>query len=53
MITDVSGSMSNLAQYEDESGAMRDDGLSVLDVVKHAVKTVIAMMGEDDRLVRN
>jgi len=30
-------------------GKMRDDGLSLLDITKHAVKTVIGMLGPEDR----
>ena len=39
-VVDISGSMGTIAKYEGEDGTMRDDGLSLLDVVKHAVKTV-------------
>merc|ERR1719181_926841 len=43
-VVDISGSMRLIASYEG------DDGLTVLDVVKHAVKTVMHTLGPDDRL---
>jgi len=49
-VVDISGSMGTIAKYEGEDGTMRDDGLSLLDVVKHAVKTVIHTLGDEDRL---
>ena len=39
-VVDISGSMRLIASYEEDDGTVRDDGLTVLDVVKHAVKTV-------------
>lgn len=48
MVVDVSGSMQQEAANKSlEAGAPR---LSVLDIVKHAVKTVVLTMGPQDRL---
>ena len=47
---DVSGSMQLLAEYEDEDGNKVDDGLSYLDIVKHATKAVMFQMDEHDRM---
>jgi len=49
-VVDVSGSMSCKATYEAEDGSVRDDGLTVLDIVKHAVKTVLKSLKDGDRL---
>jgi hypothetical protein len=49
-VIDISGSMNTEATYEDENENVKSDGLSYLDIVKHAVKTVIHMLGDDDRL---
>jgi len=51
-VIDTSGSMGSAAKpaNADEDGDHVDTGLSVLDIVKHAVKTAIAMLGDDDRL---
>jgi adenylate kinase family enzyme/Mg-chelatase subunit ChlD len=49
-IIDVSGSMKSVASYEDAAGNVVDDGLTILDVVKHAVKTVMNILQDDDRL---
>eukprot|EP00927_Polykrikos_kofoidii_P023330 TRINITY_DN21530_c0_g1_i1.p1 TRINITY_DN21530_c0_g1~~TRINITY_DN21530_c0_g1_i1.p1 ORF type:complete len:759 (+),score=83.32 TRINITY_DN21530_c0_g1_i1:78-2279(+) len=48
-VVDISGSMGNLVTY-DTDGVERSDGLTTLDVVKHAVKTVMHMLTENDRL---
>jgi len=50
-VVDVSGSMGTIASYEDEAGHLTDDGLSMLDIVKHAVTTVMHLLNENDRLV--
>ena len=42
--------MSSVASYENAEGVMVDDGLNILDVVKHAVKTVMHILQDDDRL---
>jgi adenylate kinase family enzyme/Mg-chelatase subunit ChlD len=49
-VVDISGSMGTTASYEEADGSIRDDGLSLLDIVKHAVKTVMYMLNEQDRL---
>ncbi|CAJ1424824.1 unnamed protein product, partial [Effrenium voratum] len=50
-VVDVSGSMSNEALLQGEDGTMSaSHGLSVLDIVKHALRTIIANLGEHDRL---
>jgi len=49
-VVDVSGSMGVEASVQNEQGAKEAHGLSVLDVVKHAVRTVINALGESDRL---
>eukprot|EP00933_Yihiella_yeosuensis_P080097 TRINITY_DN93500_c0_g1_i1.p1 TRINITY_DN93500_c0_g1~~TRINITY_DN93500_c0_g1_i1.p1 ORF type:complete len:1048 (-),score=211.18 TRINITY_DN93500_c0_g1_i1:125-3268(-) len=49
-VVDVSGSMGSMATYETEDGQKKDDGLTVLDIVKHAVKTVIKALEPQDRL---
>ena len=42
-VVDVSGSMSTSAPAP---GGTENTGLNVLDVVKHAIKTIVASMGE-------
>lgn len=49
-VIDISGSMRTEATYEDENENVKSDGLTYLDIVKHAVKTVIHMLGAHDRL---
>lgn len=49
-VVDVSGSMGSRATYEAEDGTVKDDGLTVLDIVKHAVKTVLKALKDGDRL---
>jgi adenylate kinase len=49
-VVDVSGSMSNAATHEAPDGTIQNDGLSILDLVKHAVKTLAHMMMPEDRL---
>lgn len=46
VVIDVSGSMSNLVTAK---GA-ENSGLCILDIVKHAVKTIIQTLGDKDRL---
>eukprot|EP00931_Biecheleriopsis_adriatica_P064704 TRINITY_DN39432_c0_g1_i1.p1 TRINITY_DN39432_c0_g1~~TRINITY_DN39432_c0_g1_i1.p1 ORF type:complete len:507 (+),score=101.38 TRINITY_DN39432_c0_g1_i1:32-1552(+) len=48
-VVDVSGSMGEKATYEVD-GVQKDDGLSILDIVKHAVKTVMHTLQDDDML---
>jgi Mg-chelatase subunit ChlD len=47
---DVSGSMGEDATYEDASGAVRTDGLSVLDIARHGIRVVAALLKGGDRL---
>jgi len=50
-VVDVSGSMSNDALLQGEDGSMSTShGLSVLDIVKHALRTIIANLNDSDRL---
>ncbi len=49
-VVDVSGSMDDLARYEDEDGKEKCDGLTMLDIAKHAVKVVMMMLTAEDRL---
>ena len=48
-LVDVSGSMSADAMNEN-CQVERNDGFSVLDIVKHAVNSVMTMLEEKDRL---
>jgi len=48
-VVDVSGSMCSAAKAKDADGKSEDTGLSVLDVTKHAVSTVMAVLGPEDR----
>jgi hypothetical protein len=49
-VVDVSGSMGCEAQISGAAGDVESHGLSLLDVVKHAVNTVIHILGPEDRL---
>ena len=49
-LVDISGSMDDVAEYEGADGQITNDGLNLLDVAKHAVKTVAHMLNEHDRL---
>jgi hypothetical protein len=49
-VVDVSGSMSNGASIKNESGESEGHGLTILDVVKHAVKTIIHSLEPCDRV---
>lgn len=49
-VVDISGSMGSLATYENEDGSTESDGLTILDIVKHAVKSVMHLLSDDDRL---
>merc|ERR1719230_1376366 len=49
-VVDISGSMSQEATYEDENENVKSDGLTYLDIVKHAVKTVMHILNDQDRL---
>jgi Mg-chelatase subunit ChlD len=47
---DISASMRSAATYEDENGEDVDEGLSILDIVKHAVKTIMHTLTDKDRM---
>lgn len=51
-VIDVSGSMGDDAKFQDPENETKtkSDGMSILDLVKHAVKTVIHTLTENDRL---
>ncbi|KXS15067.1 hypothetical protein M427DRAFT_135297 [Gonapodya prolifera JEL478] len=49
-VVDVSGSMAAEATFQDEQGKKETQGLSVLDVVKHSVRTLAHTLGPNDRL---
>lgn len=49
-VIDVSGSMASEVKAKDESGKAESFGLTCLDLVKHSVKTLIANLGDKDRL---
>ena len=51
LVIDVSGSMGTDAPAATEDGKSKESmGLSVLDVVKHACRTILSTMQGDDRL---
>eukprot|EP00929_Paragymnodinium_shiwhaense_P040403 TRINITY_DN210_c0_g2_i1.p1 TRINITY_DN210_c0_g2~~TRINITY_DN210_c0_g2_i1.p1 ORF type:complete len:506 (-),score=109.03 TRINITY_DN210_c0_g2_i1:140-1657(-) len=47
-VLDVSGSMGTEATIQSASGATESHGLSLLDVAKHGVKTVVTSLDEND-----
>jgi Mg-chelatase subunit ChlD len=49
-VVDVSGSMGDLARVKDRTGAEVNDGLSLLDVVKHALRAIAHGLGPNDRM---
>lgn len=49
-VLDNSGSMSSEAKMKNDAGVSEGDGLSLLDVVRHGVKTVLATMQPSDRV---
>jgi hypothetical protein len=52
LVIDVSASMSEAAPVpgESESGTSEENGLSVLDLTKHAARTILHTLDEGDRL---
>jgi Mg-chelatase subunit ChlD len=50
LVIDVSYSMDTMATIKSESGEDETSGLTMLDIVKHAVSTVISVLGPNDRL---
>ena len=49
-VIDISGSMATDASVQNDAGQKESHGLTILDVVKHAAKTVGSMLGPNDRL---
>jgi len=49
-VVDVSGSMGTEAMVQTEAGMQSGHGLSVLDIVKHSLKTIIRILQKEDRL---
>lgn len=49
-VIDVSGSMGGQATVQNDQGVNEAMGLSILDVVKHAVKTIYHVLEPEDRL---
>jgi hypothetical protein len=49
-VVDVSGSMSTDASVQIEKGKAETTGLSVLDVVRHALNSILATLTADDKL---
>ncbi len=49
-VVDVSGSMNEEAVFKNATGDWESHGLSLLDVVKHAVRTVIHALGPEDKI---
>jgi Mg-chelatase subunit ChlD len=49
-VIDISGSMNENADFKNEVGVTESFGLTVLDLVKHAVQTIVQSLGPHDRL---
>ena len=49
-VIDVSGSMGSTATIKNANGATESNGLTVLDIVKHGVKTMMEVLTSDDSL---
>ncbi|KAH3759234.1 von willebrand factor type A domain protein [Pelomyxa schiedti] len=49
-VIDVSGSMGINASYKAAAGEVESTGLTILDVVKHAVNTIVHTLGNQDRI---
>jgi len=49
-IIDISGSMGEEASIQTETGTKESQGLNLLDIVVHSVKTILASLEETDRL---
>jgi len=50
VVIDTSGSMCSEAKMQSTDGTSESHGLSILDVVKHATRTIIEGLGDEDRL---
>ena len=48
-VIDVSGSMDDEATVLNERGVKEKHGLSILDITKHSIRTIINVLGPDDR----
>ena len=48
-VIDISGSMAEEALVKNKDGVKEGDGLSYLDLLKHAAKTIILNLNEEDR----
>lgn len=48
-VVDISGSMGTEATIKNDSGANESHGLSILDITKHALRTIIYCLDIDDR----
>lgn len=48
-VIDISGSMEEEAPIKNQKGIKEVFGLTKLDVLKHAIKTIILTLGENDR----
>ena len=49
-VVDVSGSMRSEATIKDDKGNSESHGLSILDLVKHSIKTIIHCLNKNDQL---
>ncbi len=49
-VVDISGSMGSEAKTKNDKGDVESHGLTLLDIVKHAVKTIVLCMDTNDRL---
>ena len=49
-VIDVSGSMDSEARIQNQAGQSEGFGFSILDLVKHSVRTIIQSLGDDDQL---
>ena len=49
-VVDVSGSMGSEAKTKNDKGDVESHGLTLLDIVKHAVKTVVMCLEANDRM---
>lgn len=49
-VIDISGSMEIEAKLKEGTGDKEDNGLTVLDIVKHAVNTILTNLTPKDRL---
>lgn len=48
-VVDTSASMGSLALVEDKDGKKKGDGLTILDLTKHSLKTVVRILQDKDR----